>query len=404
MTRIRARWVFPGDAAPIEHAVVTLADGVIQAVERRRGDVEIDLPEAAIIPGLLNAHTHLEFSNLAQPIEPRRDFANWIRNVIAERRGRPGIAAENLRAGLLESLICGTTGLAEIATSDVLIEQFRIAPPEHAPRVLIFREILGLDPQNVGLNLEAARAFIRNAEGHGFRDIGISPHAPYSLHPELLSGLWELAADRQLPVAMHLAESRAELELLAEGTGPLVELLTGMGLWQRGLFPLHSRPMTYLRSLAELPRSLIIHGNYLDDDELAYVADHPRMSVVYCPRTHVAMQADPHPWQRMLALGVNVCLGTDSRASNPDLSIWEELRFLARQFPKLPVEMLLNLATTRTARALDWNSCGRLEPGADADLCLVSLTQSAIDDPQRLFEGSIRRTMRAGCWSDFQIP
>jgi cytosine/adenosine deaminase-related metal-dependent hydrolase len=399
MVRIRARWVFPGNSTPLSNGVVTLAGGIIQGVEPAGSPADIDLPEAAIIPGLLNAHTHLEFSDLVQPIEPRQDFATWIRNVIAQRRSRQGTGVQSIHSGLAESSIAGITGLAEIATSEVMLEESLLRGKNDGPRVFLFREILGLNPENIEQNVQIAQSFIQKADCQGVRKIGLSPHAPYSLHPELFIRLCQLAADRQLPVAMHLAESRSELELLSSGTGPLVDLFNEMGLWRRNLIPLHSRPMNYLRSLADLPWGLIIHGNYLTGEELEFIAAQPRMSVVYCPRTHFAMQPDPHPWRQMLARGINVCLGTDSRASNPDLSIWGELRFLARQFPSLPAEELLALATTRAARALDWKSCGQISPGFDADLCLVSLTREGIDDPQRLFEGSITRPMRGGCWT-----
>ncbi len=127
----------------------------------------------------------------------------------------------------------------------------------------------------------------------------------------------------------------------------------------------------------------MIHGNYLDGDEIDFLAAHAdRMSVIYCPRTHAFFRHAPYPLAKLLAAGANVALGTDSRASNPDLSILSELQFAAAQHLNVPPEMLLRLITAAAAKALGRKSeIGTLTPGKFADLAIVVLPQRHAADP-----------------------
>ena len=159
-----------------------------------------------------------------------------------------------------------------------------------------------------------------------------------------------LAQSANVPAAVHLAETEAERELLADGTGEFRTLLEEFGIWNPQLFG--GRTWSeFLEPLGELAHPLVIHGNYLDDDALRFLAQHPHMTLVYCPRTHAGFGHPPHPWRTLLTLGGSVALGTDSRASNPDLSLWAELQFLATRFPDASHLDLLSLATLSGARA-----------------------------------------------------
>lgn len=388
MIRLRARWLFPGDSPPVPQAVLSLDGDRIDSITTGSSISAIDLGDVALVPGLLNAHTHLEFSNLSLPLEPRRHFAEWIQTVIENRRSRTPEIASTITQGLQESHSCSVAALAETATSNWILE----TPPEEFPRVLAFREILGLRPEGVARQLEIAQSFLDQAEQLGPHKPGISPHAPYSLHPDLFHGLCDLAQVRQVPLSMHLAESPAELELLQQGTGPLVDLFTRMGIWQPGVIPLGTRPLHYLKGLVRAPRVLVVHGNLLDDEEIRFIASQPHFFVVYCPRTHQAMQSSRHPWRELLRRGIKVVLGTDSRASNPDLSLWNELQFLQKQAADLPASTLLKLATSRAAQALGWNDLGRLAAGCRAQVGLVPLSARGLNAPEQfLFEHPIER-------------
>jgi cytosine/adenosine deaminase-related metal-dependent hydrolase len=184
---------------------------------------------------------------------------------------------------------------------------------------------------------------------------------------------------------MHLAESREEIEWLRSDGGPLRELLQDLGAWRPGRFG-GGRPLDYLHALAQADRALVIHGNYLDDEEIAFLAAHRRrMAVVYCPRTHAWFDHDPYPLARMLAAGVTVALGTDSRASSPDLSLLAEMQDVARRHPEIEPRAVLEIATLGGARALGReHSIGSLAPGKRAGLAVVALPEGRAADPHEL--------------------
>jgi cytosine/adenosine deaminase-related metal-dependent hydrolase len=182
---------------------------------------------------------------------------------------------------------------------------------------------------------------------------------------------------------MHLAESLDELQLLKSGDGPLVDFLEELDAWDPEAIPRGIRPINYLRQLAMARRSLVIHGNYLSYDEIGFAGAHnAQMSVVYCPRTHEYFGHAPYPLQQMLDAGVNVCLGTDSRASNPDLGLWQEMRTVALRHPDVSPESILRMGTANGARALGFgNQTGVLVRGRRADLTLVRLASDSVYDP-----------------------
>ena len=166
--------------------------------------------------------------------------------------------------------------------------------------------------------------------------------------------------------------------------------LEEMGLYRQELFSRGTRPMDFLQRLVASPQGLIVHGNYLNDEEIEFLGRQSHLSLAYCPRTHAAMQPSPHPWKQMEEKGVRITIGTDSRASNPDLSMWEELRFLAGRHVDQPASRFLKWATSNAAEAFGWNDLGRLAPGRKAELRLVRLGPMTVNDPERgLFQGTL---------------
>jgi cytosine/adenosine deaminase-related metal-dependent hydrolase len=380
---LKARWVFPVSAPPIVDGVVTIAAGQIVAVGREAmGCVARDLGNAAIVPGLINAHTHLEFNDVSRPLgRAKMAFPDWIRQVVEFRRGRVERSESPIRQGLQESLAAGTTSLGEIARPGWPVNAVTHSPL--APTV--FLEAIGLSHEFHQRKMAEARAHLEQSASAGRWRAGLCPHAPYTVHPELFASLIELAAERRAPLAFHLAESPEELELLSGGGGPFCELLVELGAWDSTAIPKGARPLDYLRHLAEGERVLVIHGNYLDLEEVEFVASHSnRLSLVYCPRTHAYFGHTRYPLLRLLAAGANVALGTDSRASNPDLSILEEIRFVARHFPEVPPATVLELGTLRGARALGLDDVGCIEPGKTANLAIVALPEREAGDPHEL--------------------
>lgn len=390
-TTLRARWVLPIEAPPIEGGYVAVVDGVIAEVsanDLNRGPVA-DLGDVILLPGLVNAHTHLEFSGLTKPLgAPGMSLPAWIRAVIADRGRGDRDAAAAIAAGLCESAAAGVTTIGEIATSPAPCYQV-----EGLPRTLLFQEAIGFSAGRVD---SVASEMERRVDAAG-RSAGISPHAPYTVNPQLLVRLVDLAIDRQLPIAMHLAESREELQLLRDGSGPFQELLAERSMWDDAAIPRGSRPLDYLRQLARAPRSLAIHGNYFDADEIALAAAHrDRMSVVYCPRTHAYFEHKPYPLASMLDAGVRVALGTDSRASNPDLNLLSEVQDVASRFPQIDPAALLRMATLDAAEALGFGDLvGSLTPGKRAEIKVMRCDGDLRDPYSALLTPNARLTSPA---------
>jgi cytosine/adenosine deaminase-related metal-dependent hydrolase len=360
---LRARWVLPVERPPIDGGYVSVAEGRIVDASggRPSGGVVHDLGDVVLVPGLVNVHTHLEFSGLKNPLgEPGMSLPAWIRLVIAERNRGGRDAAREIAVGLRESLSEGVTTVGEIAASGA-----SNPGSSPAPCVRHFHEAIGFSAQRV----DSVFADVERRLNVGPTTAGLSPHAPYTVHPRLVDRLVQLAAERGAPVAMHLAESPEELELLAKGSGPFRELLEERSMWDDGAIPHGSRPLDYLEQLASAPRAVVIHGNYLAADEIEFIAKRrEQMSVAFCPRTHAYFGHPAYPLENMLEAGVRVVLGTDSRASNPDLSLLGEVRFAAAQFASVSPESWVRMATLEGAVALGMSQeKGSLTPGKSAD-------------------------------------
>jgi aminodeoxyfutalosine deaminase len=375
---VKARWIFPVISEPIADAAIEVVGKRIVALHRRAPRAAKDLGDVAIVPGFVNAHTHLEFSDLTVPLQPASPFADWMRTLIAYRRQR-GEGAEAVRRGIEECRRSGTAAVGEIVTQDWAAD----APADVAEAVL-FRELIGFRSETVEKQFETAQRFLEGSRGvrAGAAVRGLSPHAPYSVHPALFERLVALAAARRAPVAIHLAETKAELQLLGTGTGPLVELLSDLGAWEAGNVPRGTRPLDYLRLMTGLERVIVAHGNYLDAAEIDFVAGRRNFAIAFCPRTHAFFGHAEHPWRTLAARGALVAIGTDGRCSNPDLSVWNELLFLSARFPGCDPALLLRLGTVNGARALGRESdLGTLELGKSAQVAVIQLGQASGNDP-----------------------
>jgi cytosine/adenosine deaminase-related metal-dependent hydrolase len=397
---LRARLLFPVSGPPIPGGILTIRGPRIVAVgENLSGDAPIDLGDVAIVPGLINAHTHLEFSDLDRPLgQPGEPLPTWIRRVIAYRQQSTANASKAINRGLLESVSHGVTAVGEIATTGWN------GTTRPAMDVVLFRELIGLAKERIEPLLEMAEEHLSLSWDADSITTGLSPHAPYTVHPELLNRATALAAQRKMPVAMHVAESAEELELLRTGKGPFRTLLGELGVWREGVIPCGVGPIQYLQALVAAPRTLVIHGNYLDDDAIAFCAQHrDRLAVVYCPRTHHYFGHAPYPLHDMLSAGVTLCVGTDSRASNPDLSLFEELRFIAANHPQVSPPEVLQLGTYNGAKMLrNVREHGVLQPGAYANLAIIDVPNRSPADPHELLFASESRVKQTW-WRGRQV-
>jgi cytosine/adenosine deaminase-related metal-dependent hydrolase len=387
-----ARWVFPVDGPPIERGVVSVVGECLGAVEARgERSPDVDLGNVALLPGLVNAHTHLDLTGMRGRCPPSPDFTGWLRQVIAHRRATtPEQTQLAVRAGLAEALRFGTTTLGDVAAGGASWDALAGAPLW----AVVFHELLGLtrdgarDALRVGLRWAPSRP-----ESEGCRP-GLSPHAPYSFRAEVLDVVCAVGKR----IAIHLAECPAELELLERHSGPFVPFLTQRGVWDPSGLAASPARIIELTRLAK--HVLYVHGNYLSP--AAPVPAHG--SVVYCPRTHAAFGHAPHPFRAFLARGVRVALGTDGLSSNPDLDVLAEARFVRARHPDAPGDVLLRMATLSGAEALGWDDLtGSLTPGKSADLVVLPLPDQDSDDPHRLVLESgtaVSAVMFRGRWRE----
>jgi aminodeoxyfutalosine deaminase len=377
---LQARVVFPVDRPPIEHGLVTIdGERIVAVSQEAEGETVHDLGDVALLPGLVNAHTHLEFSDLREPLgRPGISLVDWIRLVIAE-RGRSDQSRESNRLlGMIESRERGVTTIADITTSADTDSYFDI---------IHFYEVIGFSRARAESAMQCLvdRIGFRQPLRPGIQQ-GISPHAPYTVSPKLLKELVLRARQHDLPLAMHVAESPDELEFLRDGTGPFRDLLEERSMWDDCAVPRGSRPLDYLRMLCDAPRALVIHGNYLDAEERVFLAEQAdRMSLIFCPRTHAYFFHAPYPLSELLVTGVRVALGTDSRASNPDLDLLAEMRHVARTYPTVYPQQIVEMGTRSAAEALGRSyDVGSLSPGKLANLIAVPLPDDARGTPNEL--------------------
>ena len=378
---VRPRHLLPIAGPSLAGGWIRVSRGRITAVGRRDPPpAAIDLPDCIVLPGLVNAHTHLEFSALDAPFDVAGGLPAWIGRVVAWRRARPSAHDVDaaVAAGLAESAAAGVTTLGDIATS------WTPSAPAAGPRVRVFREGLGLVPATIET---AARAVERDLAALARAGVtaGVSPHAPYSVAAPLGGRLLAMARRRGLPAAMHLAESEAEERLIAAGTGPFRDLLESLGAWDAARPPRLLCAAEWISRLARAPRGIVVHATHIgrDPDALARLAHHrDRLGVAVCPRTTRAISGGLPPLGLLRDAGVRVCLGTDGRGSNPDLSILAECRTLVDAGLASPAEALA-MATLHGAWSLGFDRrCGSLVPGRAADLLVLRPAQSHTDPYQ----------------------
>jgi len=348
-----------------------------------------------LLPGLVNAHCHLELGWLRGRL-PAGHFVDWVQGLIRASMAladRTNVVAGAARAAMDESLRFGVTTVGDITRHAAITRQVLRPGPL---RVVSFGEVAGM-----GARRWQAVELLAAAADRGFDSstlqAGISPHAPYTVEGPVLSSAVERALAGHLPVTMHLAELREEVEFLSTCGGRLREVWQMLGnadeLLDASIPRFAGGPLRWAQhwGLFDLPRQdvpvALGHVNYCDDEELAILAP-SGVSVVYCPRTraffgHEAIRL--HRFRDMLAAGINVALGTDSLASNPDLSILREGQFLRGLHPDTPAATLLDMMTLRAARALGMaEHVGSLVSGKQADIIALELPETALQNARDL--------------------
>jgi len=379
MPQFRAAWLLPVSQPPIRDAwLLTERGRIVGFGHCRPGDFtapdEIDLGEVAVLPGLVNAHTHLELSWLRGRIPETADFPGWIRSVISLlREASPGddeIGRAVVQA-IDEAQTFGTAAVGDIsnglATTTPLLERGLAA--------MIFHELIGFRSEDATRIISDAVERLRRLPSTRTLRHTLAPHAPYSVSPALFGEIRRsLAQIPSEPTSVHLGESRAEIEFLQTGSGPWRELLEAMGATDLSWVAPECGPVDYVDRMAFLDeRLIVVHGVQFEARDLERLAA-KRATLVTCPRGNQRTGAGTPPISEFFESGVRVGVGTDSLASVPDLNVFAELAEMRRLAPEVPARLLLESATINGARALGFESeFGTIEAGKSDRLIAVNL-------------------------------
>lgn len=406
---VRARWVLPIDRPPVAGGWIQVADGRIAAMGTGRPPADFDdLGDVALLPGLVNAHTHLELSWMAGRVPPSGSMDQWIRTLLdARRAGPPGGAPAIVEAMARAAVAMHATGT--VLAGDV--SNTLASPPALAEADLggvVFHELIGFDPVDPAQQVRDAwdrvarvSAALQHPEPRTSepRNLGtpeprhplsfsVVAHAPYSVAPSLFAEIVRRGASASAPLSIHLAESVEEVEFLRTGTGPIREMLEALGVWTGAWRAPGSDPVRYLSDLGYLkPGVLIVHGVHLTDAGLERLRA-ARAVLVTCPRSNRWVGSGPPRLAHFYASRMPVAIGTDSLASAPTLNLFDELAEMRRIAPEVSAAALLDSATRRGAEALGFgHDYGTLAPGKRAALVAVEVPAATRDVEEYLVGG-----------------
>jgi 5-methylthioadenosine/S-adenosylhomocysteine deaminase len=379
MTSYHARWVLPVTAPAIEDGTVAVEDGRITYVgPRRESDGEVvDLGEALLMPGLVNAHCHLELTAMRGFLEDL-DFRRWILRLTTAKRAVLGPEAllDSARLGLEEGILAGITTYADTCDSGVALD----AMVEYGVRGIMYQELFGPDPAQCEASIRDFREKLVSLRSRATAlvRVGISPHAPYTVSDELFRASARIAREENLPMAIHIAESEVESQLIVQGEGTFADGLRSRGI---AVGPRATSPVQLLAALGVLDlRPLLIHAVRVDAADLETIAGH-RAPVAHCPVSNAKLGHGIAPLLETLAAGIDVGLGSDSVAANNRMNLLEEARIaLLMQRARvgtheaLSAADVLELATIGGACALGIaGETGSLEAGKSADLAAFEI-------------------------------
>ena len=400
---IRARIVVTMHGAPIENGAVALSGNRIVDVGRfddiktRNAGNTVDLGEQALLPGLINAHCHLDYTCLRGKIPPQKSFTDWIRAINTKKSElSPKDYLASINDGFEEAKTFGTTAIANLTAFPELISE--VQPPI---RTCWFAELIDIRaPERANELVDSAieslgRArteFARLSEAEGGAPFGLAPHALFTASSNLFRSCENIAQRDNILLTTHLAESREEMEMFRDASGPLYEFIKSIGRpmddcgneTPLGLFldligsggsPNRPRAIEVNRPYLSW---IVAHLNELTENDFELLErSNSKFHVVHCPRSHNYFGHTPFAFDRLRSLGFNICLGTDSLASNESLSLFAEMRAFQKEFPSVSAEEIFQMVTVNPARALRCeNALGQIRPGFGADLIAVPCSGS----------------------------
>src|SRR5437762_591928 len=377
---IRSRIVATMDGPPIENGAVAIFGNRIidvgnfpEVSARHSGQEIVDLGEQALLPGFINAHCHLDYTCLRGKIPPQQSFADWIRAINAEKaKLAQDDYVASIAKGFTETKRFGTTTIANLTAFPELIP--RIDPPI---RTWWFAELIDVrSPERANELVDLAVESLKPAANWG-----LAPHALFTASTNLYRRCEEIAQRENILLTTHLAESREEMSMFRDGAGPLYDFMRSIGRpmddcgHQTPLEKFVGRP-----GGASLPCEWILaHLNELAESDFKLLEIfRDKFHVVHSPRSHDYFAHSAFAFERLRNLGFNICLGTDSLASNQDLSLFAEMRAFQRSEPGISPDKILEMVTLNPAMALrQENVLGRIRPGFRADLIGIPCTGSA---------------------------
>lgn len=391
MTRYRAAWIVPIASPPLCDGWIGVEHGRIAAVghEAAGNGSDVDLGRVALLPGLVNAHTHLELSYLRDQVPPAEAFVPWVRAIMAARRQRPDPQADEIidgvRAGIDEAVRCGTALVGDISNSLVTYAPLT----ESVLGGVVFYELIRFNaPDPTDFVEQACRRIDALPPGDRVRS-SLAAHAPYSVAPLVFRAIRHALDGRPfLACSVHLCEGREETEFIETGGGEWRRFLEMVGSWDPTWIPPGVSPVRFLDEAGFLDaRMLAVHGVQMTDEDLARLAAHGS-TLVTCPRSNAHTGAGDPPVARFYASGVPIGVGTDSLASTVDLNVFSELAALRRLAPDVPAARLLESATIVGAKALGFDAdYGTLEPGKRDRILAVRIPDGVTDVEEYLVSG-----------------
>ncbi|MGE5333342.1 MAG: amidohydrolase family protein [Nitrososphaerota archaeon] len=408
ITLYTARQVFPVSAEPVRDGAIAVDGERIVAVgaaadlrERYPGALMVDIGERALVPGLVNAHTHLELTHHVGHVPENLPLIEWIYPLVSYSRTRtPDDFARAAHAGVEMLRASGTVAVGEICTFGQSVRPL----VESGLYGVVYYELLSPDPNRADDLLREGRQQIerwRREYPQSRIRFGLSPHTPFTVSAELLRAVAEWCRSEDVPFSIHVAESPAETQFLRDATGPVADLLYAGAGWP--LYPDHApgiSPVAWLDQLGVLAaRPLLAHGVQVDEDDLARIV-RADVAVAHCPRSNSRLQCGRLPFGLYRSAGARLALGTDSLASSPSLAVWDdaiaahEMHAAAGELSDSPAEWL-RLATLGGADALGLaDELGTLEPGKRSAMACLPL--DALTEAERADADAVLAALVAG--------
>lgn len=400
---LSAEIVLPISGAPVYNGAILISNGKIKEIDTKerllskyKNEEYLNLKDTALMPGLINLHTHLELTvlkglinnnNMATTSE-KTNLINWILALIeSKKRYSRDELSSGIKIGIKEAISTGTTTIADLTTSSVFGESF-YAIKEAKLRGFVFVEVLNFDSSAAVAYWKDTQKVIEQIrkDENSLASIGIAPHSIYSVSSKLLKIVRDYAIKEKIKMSMHVAESMEEKEFVSKSKGIIKDIYHKKFNWNgKRDFKRYPSSIEYIDKNGLLSKDLLaVHCVHLTDEDMKRLSEN-NTPVVLCPRSNTFIGVGIAPFDKLASMGITIGIGTDSCASNYSLNMWDEMRFAYLFYRKtsrtnIKAEDIIKCGTINGAKALDIsNKVGTLDIGKEADLIAVRLHKKDID-------------------------